>query len=246
MLRASAGLEQPVHVRPTSGDENERSSATKAKSRAAETACSRGMFKSRLVSSVACLGSSAMRLAQASASESTSSSATTWLAKPISAARRGRYPGSGEGVLLGELEADQKRPGHRCAVGRDQTDQEVGIGEVRALGHVDDVGQRDDAATESDRRAVHRSDDRMAAGHHPPHDPAPVLDGLPPERGVLRQLVEVLEITSRGKGAAVTGYDHCSGIRVGVELGECIGDRPVQRVVRRIQVVGPVQTDDSY
>ena len=41
----------------------------------------------------------------------------------------------------------------RATIGRDQADQDVGIGQVGALGHVDDVGQGHQAAAEADRGA---------------------------------------------------------------------------------------------
>ncbi len=50
-----------------------------------------------------------------------------------------RDPVAGERVLLGELQAGEEGPGHRTAVGGDQADRHMGIGEVGALGHVDDV-----------------------------------------------------------------------------------------------------------
>ena len=100
----------------------------------------------RLVSSTACRGSAAIRWAQARACSRTSSSAQTWLTRPISAARSGRDAVAGERVLLGQLQAGQERPGDRAPVGGHQADHDVGIGQVGALGHVDDVGQGHQAA----------------------------------------------------------------------------------------------------
>ena len=70
---------------------------------------------------------------------------------------------AGERVLLGQLQAGEQRPGDRAAVGGDQADGHVRVGQVRALGHEHDVGQGDEAAAEADGRAVDRGD-RPAPG----------------------------------------------------------------------------------
>ena len=44
----------------------------------------------------------------------------------------GRDAVAGQGVLLGQLEAGEQGPGDRSAVGGDQPDQHVGVGEVGA------------------------------------------------------------------------------------------------------------------
>ena len=131
------------------------------------------------------------------------------------------------------------------AVGRDQADQHVGVGEVGALGHVDDVGQSHQAAAQADGGAVDRGHDRHPAGDHAADDLAAVGQAEGPQRRVPDELVDVLEVAAGRERPAVAGEHRHPGLGVGVELGEELGQALVQLVVGGVQVVGPVQADDA-
>jgi hypothetical protein len=77
-----------------------------------------------------------------------------------------------------------QRPGQRAAVGRDQADRHVRVGQVRARRQVDDVRQRDQAAAQAGRRAVDGGDHRDTAAGHTEHEFAAVRDG----RGALYRI----------------------------------------------------------
>ena len=124
----------------------------------------------RLVSSTAWRGSPAIRWAQASACSRTSLVGAHVIDQPDLGGPPGRDAVAGQRVLLGQLEAGQQRPGHRATVGRDQADHHVGVGQVGALGHVDDVRQGHQAAAQPDRGSVDGGDDRDPAPHHAGHD----------------------------------------------------------------------------
>jgi hypothetical protein len=151
---------------------------------------------------------------------------------------------AGEGVLLGQLQAGEQRPRDRATVGGHQADQHVGVGQVRALGHVDDVGQGHQAAPQPHRGPVDRGHDRHPARHHAGHDLAAVGEALAPQVGVARQLVDVVEVAARGEGPPVAGDDRHPSVAVGVELGEQGGKAGVQLVVGGVELVGPVEADD--
>ena len=145
---------------------NERSSAVSAKSSVASTARSRCMLRMRLVSSVARWGSLAILLgAGQRLVEHLVVGAHVVDEADLGGPLR-RDAVAGERVLLGQLQAGEQRPRDRAAVGGDQADEHVGVGEVGALGHEHDVGQRDEAAAEPDGRPVHRGD-RPARGRPP-------------------------------------------------------------------------------
>ena len=133
---------------------------------------------------------------------------------------RRRDPVAGQRVLLGQLQAGEQGPRHRPAVGGHQAHEHVGVGEVGALGHEHDVGQRAQAAAEPDRGAVDRGHDRDPARHHAGHDLAAVGEGHAAERLVGGQLVDVAEVAARRERPAVAGQDRHPGVVVGVELRE--------------------------
>ena len=229
----------------SSGEVNERSSAVRAKSRVASTARSRCRLRMRLVSSDGLLRQLGDLLAQASAWSSTSSSGQTWLTRPISRGPLGRDAVAGEGVLLGQLQAGEQRPGDRPAVGGDEADEHVGVGEVGALGHEHDVGQGHEAAAEPDGRAVHGGDDRHPAGDHARSRSAGRATSVSlAQVGVLGELVDVVEVAAGGEGPAVAGEHGDPGVGVGVELREELGQALVQLVVGGVELVGPVEADD--
>ena len=156
----------------------------------------------------------------------------------------GRDAVPGQGVLLRQLEAGQEGPRDRAAIGGDQSDHHVGIGQVRALGHEDDVRQRHQTAAQSDRGPVDRRHDGHPARHHAGHDLAPVDQGLPPERLVPTQLVEVTEIASRRERPPVAGEDDGPGPGVRVDLGEQLRQSPMEPPVGGVELLGPVHADD--
>ena len=114
---------------------------------------------------------------------------------------------AGERVLLREEQARVQRPRERTAVGSHEPDGHVRIGQVRRLGHVHDVGERDHAAAEPDRRAVDRGDDRDPAAQHVEHELAPLRDHVAAQRSVVDHAVEQIEVAAGGEGAPLPG-DH--------------------------------------
>lgn len=83
-------------------------------------------------------------------------------------------PLAGESELLRLQQTDLQRPGERTAIGRDQTDLHVRIGEIRLLPHVDHVAERHDAAAEPHCGPVHGGDHGDSAPGHPEHEFTPV------------------------------------------------------------------------
>jgi hypothetical protein len=122
----------------------------------------------------------------------------------------------------------------------------VGVGEVGALSHEDDVGQRHQAAPEPDRRSVHRGDHGDAAGHHARDDLPPVEEALLAQGVVADELVDVVEVAARREGAAVAGEDGDPCVEVGVQLREETGQRAVELMVGGVELVGSVQADDPH
>ena len=119
------------------------------------------------------------------------------------------------------------------------------VGEERRLGHVDDVGQRGQAAAQPDRRSVDGRDHRDAAADHADHQITTVLDRLLPQRFVPAQFVEVVEVAARRERPPGAGDD--GGSRGGI-LVECLpdpGQSHVQWVVDGVQLVRTVQRDDA-
>ena len=98
-----------------------------------------------------------------------------------------------------------QRPGERTAVGGDEPDRHVRVRQVRRLGHVHDVGERDHAAAEADRRTVDRGDDGDAAPDHVEHELAAFGDHVAAQRAVLRHPVEQIEVAAGGERAAFAG-----------------------------------------
>ena len=143
------------------------------------------------------------------------------------------------------MQAGEQWPGDRAAVSGDEPERDVRIGEIRALGDEDDVGERDEAASQSDRGSVHRGDDRDAARGHPGNNVFSVRECLLAERRVSRQLVEVVEVAARGERAAVAGEYDGACVGVGVDLREQARERVVQFVVRRVQLVRSVEPHDA-
>ena len=125
-------------------------------------------------------------------------------------------------------------------------DRDVRVGEVRALGHEHDVGQRDEAAAEPDGGAVHRGDDRHA-GTRPCRSRSGGRATSVSRRsvGVLGELVEVGEVAAGRERAAVAGEDDGARVGVGVELREQLGEAVVQLVVGGVELLGPVEADDA-
>ena len=138
-----------------------------------------------------------------------------------------------------------QRPRDRAAVGGDQTDDHVRVGEMGLVAHVHDVGQRHEAAPETDGRAVHRGDDRHPALHHVHHDALAGVDRDTAERRVVGELADVVEVAAGGERPAVAGEHHGAGVTVDVDLRPQVGETLVQVVVDGVEVVGPVQADDA-
>ena len=84
-----------------------------------------------------------------------------------------------------------QRPGQRSAIGSHQPHLHMRVGEIGVLGDVDDVAQRDQAAAQPNGGAIDRGHHRNSAPRHAQHDLAPVRDGLGPQVGVVRQLLEI-------------------------------------------------------
>ena len=178
------------------------------------------------------------------ACSTTSSSGQTWLTRPISAARSAgmRSPVRAYSLASCRLVSRGQVTGPPSAA--TSPIKHVRVGQMGALGHVDDVGEGDQAAAEPDRRAVDRGDDRDPAPDHAGHDLAAVDQGLAPERRVAGQLVEVGEVATGRECPPVAGQHHGAGLGVGVDLREQLGQALVQPVVGGVELFGPVQPDD--
>jgi len=150
----------------------------------------------------------------------------------------------GQRVLLGQVQAGVQRPGERAAVGRDQADLDVRVGQVGGLGQVDDVAQRHQAAAEPHRRAVDGRHHRHPAPRHPEHQVAAVRDRPRAEHGVAAQLGQVLEVTAGRERPAPPGEHRGAGVVVLAQPRPQAREPGVQRVVDRVERVGPVQRDD--
>ncbi len=156
----------------------------------------------------------------------------------------GGDPGAGQRVLLGQQQADVQRPGQRAAVGGHQPNLHMRVGQVGVFGDVDDVAQRDQAAAQSDGRAVDRRHHRHPAPGHAQHDLASVSDRLGPQVGVARQFVEIGEVAAGRERPAGTGYHRGAGTAVVAHPLPQLRQPVVQVVVDRVERVGPVQRDD--
>ena len=77
------------------------------------------------------------------------------------------------------------------------------------------------------------------------HDALAVGERLLAQLGVARQLVEVLKIAARRERAAVPGQHDRARFFVGIDLREQRSQRVMQFVVRRVEIVGPVQPHDA-
>jgi hypothetical protein len=156
----------------------------------------------------------------------------------------GRDARPGQRVFLRQVQAGVQRPGERAAVGRDQADLHVRVGQVGGLGHIDDVAQRDQAAAEPHRRAVDGRHHRHPAARHPEHQVAPVRDRLRAQHGVAAQLGQVLEVAAGRERPAPPGEHRGAGAVVLAQPRPQPREPGVQRVVDRVERVGPVQGDD--
>ena len=217
---------------------NDSVSAAIAKSMVASTARSTCRFSTRFVASTACGGSFAILCAAASAAASTSSSGHTWLASPISAARCAlmRSPVNAYSFASSRLVCSGHVSGPPSAATSPTV--HVRVGEVRRLGHVDDVGERDHAAAEADRGTVDRGDDRDAAPDHVEHELAALGDHVVPQRAVLRHAVEQVEVAAGRERAALAGDDGDARVGVGAQLREQLREPEVQLVVDRVELLG--------
>ena len=174
-----------------------------AKSIVASTARSTCRFSTRFVASTACRGSAAILCAAASAAVEHLAVGAHVVGEPDLRGPLRRDPVAGERVLLGEQQARVQRPRERAAVGGDEADRHVRIRQVRRLGHVHDVGERDHAAAEPDRGPVDRGDDRHAAPDHVEHELATLGDHGPAQRAVVRHPVEEIEVAAGRERAAL-------------------------------------------
>jgi DNA-binding transcriptional LysR family regulator len=156
----------------------------------------------------------------------------------------GRDARPGQRVLLRQEQAGVQRPGERAAVGRDEADLDVRVGQVGGVGHVDDVAERDQAAAEPDRRAVDGRDDRHPAARHAEHEVAAVRDRPRPERGVAAELLQVLEVAAGRERATAPGQHRGAGVVVFAQPGPEPREAGVQRVVDGVERVRPVEGDD--
>ena len=113
-----------------------------------------------------------------------------------------------------------------------------GSDEVRRLRHVDDVGERDDAAAETDGRPVDRGDHRYPAADHVEHELAALGDHVAAQRAVVRHAVEEIEVAAGRERAPFAGDDRDARVAVGAELREDAGQAEVQLVVDRVELLG--------
>ncbi len=113
-----------------------------------------------------------------------------------------------------------------------------------ALRHEHDVGKGDQAAAQPHGRAVDRGHDGHSASHHAGHDLSAVGQRLLSPVLVTGQLIQVGEVAARGERLPLAGQHDRSSLVVGIDLGEETGQSAVQLMVRRIEVIGPIQPDD--
>ena len=139
-----------------------------------------------------------------------------------------------------------QRPGERAAVGRDEADGHVRVRQVRRLRHVHHVGERDHTAAEPDGRTVDRGDHGDPTPDHVEHELAALGDHARAEREVVRHPVEEIEVATGRERASFPGDHRDARIGVGTELGEQPGEREVQVLVDRVELLGSRQADDAH
>ena len=202
------------------------------------------MFSIRLVDSTAYCGSVAIRRAQASACVEHLVGLAHVVGEPDLVARSAviRSPVNANSLAINMLVWSGQVIGPPSAATRPTTT--CGIGEMGLVAHVHDVGERHEAAAETDRRAVHRGDDRHPALQHVEHDALAGVDRDTAQRRVVGELAEVVEVAAGGERPAVAGQHHRAGLGVDADLRPQVGEPLVQVVVDGVQLVGPVEADD--
>jgi hypothetical protein len=121
----------------------------------------------------------------------------------------------------------------------------VRIGQVGVLFHVHDVGQRHQAAPQPDSGAIYGSHQRNSAARHTQDDLATMEDGLGTQIFVLPQLLEIPEVAAGGERPTGAGDYRRASLAILAEVCPYVRQPDVQRVVYRIQRIGPVQRDDA-
>ena len=152
--------------------------------------------------------------------------------------------GARQRKLLGQQQTDMQGPGQRPAIGGHQPHLHVWVRKIGALSDVDDVAQRDQAAAEPHSRAIYRGHHGNSAPRHAQHDLAPVSDGLGPQVGVVRQLLEIPEIAAGRKRPAGSSDHRGAGRRIVGQSLPYPREPGMQVVVDRIERVRAVQGDD--
>ncbi len=153
---------------------------------------------------------------------------------------------AGKSVFLGQLQAGEQRPGDRPSVGGHEPDHDVGVGEMGALGHVDDVRQRHQTAAEPDGGPVHGGDHGHSAGDHPGHDLPTVGQGLAPQHRITGQFIQIGEVPAGRERPAVAREHHGAHLVVGIDLREQTRQPGVQLVIGGVQLLGAVQPHDAH
>jgi hypothetical protein len=121
--------------------------------------------------------------------------------------------------------------------GRHEADGDVGVGQVGRFGHVHDIGQCDDAAAETDRGAVDRGDDRNPAAQHVDDELAALPDHVVAQSPVAHHPVKQIEVATGGERTSLTGDHRRARVAIGAQLREHPGQREMQLVVDRVELL---------
>ena len=102
-----------------------------------------------------------------------------------------------------------------------------------------------EAAAQADRRAVDRADHRQREAEHLLDDLGALAQAVVPGHRVVRERGDPVEVAAGGEGPPGAGQDDHLGVQVPGELRPDAGQRPVQVLVDRVQLVGPVDDDGA-